>query len=350
MLKLNNQEQQRYEQIDLPFYKSEIAPVLPERILDFHTHVWTREVWNSAPCQQNTPGAKYMVTTQDYSLEDLLRDGQRMFPDRGYEAVCFGQPTPAADVGKTNDYIVQATNQAGLYPLMVTGKNSCGPAKLKEEILQKGFFGYKVYLNWLGDDYGNIAVADMIGPAEMELANASKLVVLLHVPGGDRLASPVVQNDVERLSREYPNANIVLAHCGRCYLPDEAKRAMGAISRLENVYLDTAMVMDPTALEIVLDNIASKRLLFATDLPIARMRGRRVYVMDHWADLVLEGYDASAYRVGSNNMRATYMVYEIILAIRRAAERIGLSEPELRGIFYRNGKSVLEKVVPRQKQ
>ena len=58
------------------------------------------------------------------------------------------------------------------------------------------------------------------------------------------------------------------------------------------------MVMDPTVLRMVFDNIASSRVLFATDLPVAAMRGRRVYVMDHWVDLVLEGYPPSDCRAG----------------------------------------------------
>ena len=72
------------------------------------------------------------------------------------------------------------------------------------------------------------------------------------------------------------------------------------------------------------------------------MRGRRVYVMDHWVDLVLEGYPTSAYRVASDNMHATFMAYEIICAIRRAGEMCGLSEEQIRNVFYENGMSLID--------
>ncbi|UCD28769.1 MAG: amidohydrolase family protein [Planctomycetota bacterium] len=340
----DKKETEQYQQIDLPFYKNEIAPILPDKVLDFHTHIYIKDTWKSAPWRENAPGGKYMVIIQDYSIEDLLYDGQIMFPDKSFNAVCFGMPTPAVDLDKTNDYTIQTLAHPGLYPLIITGRGLIPPDQLEEAIVHKGFLGYKVFLNWFGDDYGNITVADMIGPAEMKLADRRRLIVLLHVPGAERLTSPQVQKDVELLSKDYPQAGIVLAHCGRCYLPDEAKRAMGAIRQLENVYLDTSMVMDPTVIEIILDHIDSSRLLFATDLPIANMRGRRVYVMDHWVDLVLEGYPDSKFRVGSNNMRATFMVYEIILAIRRAAERVGLSDELLRNIFYQNGMNILQRV------
>ena len=122
------------------------------------------------------------------------------------------------------------------------------------------------------------------------------------------------------------------------------KRAVHSIRDLTNVYMDTSMVMDPVALQMVLEEIDSSRVLFATDFPVPVMRGRRVYVMDHWVDLVLTGEPESNYRVQSDNMRATFMVYEIVLAIRRAAERIKLPQQKLTAIFFENGIDVLNKV------
>ena len=120
--------------------------------------------------------------------------------------------------------------------------------------------------------------------------------------------------------------------------------AVGSVKDLPNVYLDTSMVMDPTVFEIILETIPPERLLFATDFPVPAMRGRRVYVTDHWVDLVLPGYPESGYRVQSSTMRASFMVYEIVLAVRRAAERIGLSAQELEAIFFENGMKILERV------
>jgi hypothetical protein len=184
----------------------------------------------------------------------------------------------------------------------------------------------------------------MISPVEMELADKYKLVVLLHVPRSDRLADPEIQRGVQNLSTTYPKAQIVLAHCGRCYLPDEMKRAVHSIRDLPNVFLDTSMVMEPTVMQMLLEEIDSTRLVFATDFPVPAMRGRRVYVLDHWVDLVLPGNEESGYRVQSDNMRASFMVYEIILAIRRAAERVNLAEEKLKAIFHDNGMKILERV------
>jgi hypothetical protein len=380
-------EQQRYQSIDLPYYEREIKPFLPRRVLDFHAHIWSSAHWKNVPSRDGSKGGNYMVVETEYLKEDLLRDARRILPDNEYRAVCFGYPTPAADLGRTNAYVAEAgradagradagrgdarhghasrdggsredSSRPGqnrphrrsvddgpwIFPLMIAGKGLAAPGELERSLASGGFYGFKVYLPWHGDDYGDLRVEDMLGPAEMELADRCGLIVLLHVPRAGRLADPVIQSGVRSLSSGYPNARIVLAHCGRCYHPEEMKKAAPALTKLDNVYLDTSMVMDPLALQILLEHVPSSRLLFATDFPVPAMRGRRVYVLDHWVDLVLPGYPESAYRVQSEGLRASFMVYEIIQAVRRAAERVGLSRREAAAIFHDNGAAVLEGV------
>lgn len=340
-------EKKQYKDIDLPYFNGEIKPRLPDTVLDFHAHVWQTNHWKINPWEKNKTGARYMVTDTEYPYEELVRDSERIFPGLNYKAVCFGNPTPAVNLTITNNYLSEgAAQDAGsrFFPLMVAGKGLLSSEELEKSIIDGGFFGYKVYLDWFGNDYGHVRVEDMLGPEEMELADRYRLIVLLHVPRSDRLADPEIQDGVRRLSGDYPNAQIVLAHCGRCYLPDQMKRAVGAIRDLPNVSFDSSMVMDPLSIQILLENIDSARLLFATDFPVPAMRGRRVYVMDHWVDLVLEGYPESGFRVQSDNMHASFMVYEIVLAIIRAAERVGLSGSLVEKIFHDNGMALLKLV------
>ena len=285
-----------------------------------------------------------MVVETEYGVERLLADLEMQFPDRPTRAVCFGYPSPAADLPKTNAYLAEAGRKDQLLPLMIVGRDTVDAAKLEDEVRRGGFFGFKVLLNWIGDDYGDVGVFDMIGPAEMRIADELSLIVLFHLPGADRLADKRIQQDLRRLAGEYGRAKIVLAHCGRCYLPDRMKSAVGSVADLNNIFLDTSMVMDPTVLQIAMDGVGAQRLLFGTDLPVAAMRGRRVYVMDHWVDVVAGGYPASDYRLASDEIRATFMTWEIVLAIRRAAELVGLSDKQMKSIFWDNGMSLLRQV------
>jgi hypothetical protein len=38
-------EQKQYENRDMPFYEKSIAPILPDKVLDFHTHAWLYNQW-----------------------------------------------------------------------------------------------------------------------------------------------------------------------------------------------------------------------------------------------------------------------------------------------------------------
>ena len=69
-----------------------------------------------------------------------------------------------------------------------------------------------------------------------------------------------------------------------------------------------------------------------------------MYAMDHWVDLVLPSEPESAYRVQAEGIRATFMVYEIVLAILRAADRLGLGAEDLAAIFFGNGMRLLDRV------
>ena len=325
------------------YYQQEIAPFLPRAVLDFHTHTYTSENWKEKPWNTDKSGGRYMVIDEFYPPEQLLGDGRACFPDRKFEAVCFGMPTPAVDWEKDTAYVADAARKhPELWPLLLAGPALGVSRERYEQALDADRFrGFKVFLNWYGDDYGDLRVQDMLGPTERVLANERNLVILLHVPRSGRLADREIADGVRWLSGECPEARIVLAHCGRCYLPGEMKSAIGCLRDLPNVWMDTAMVMDPTVIQIAMNEIGAGRLVFGTDFPVAAMRGRRVRVWDHWVDVVGPGYPSSAYRVAGEGYRTGFMAWEIVLAIRWAAELTGISDDERDSIFYHNGMRLL---------
>ena len=283
-----------------------------------------------------------MVTGEEYPVESLLADAACAFPGREYRAVCFGHPGPQVDNEKDTAMVAAAGRIRGIYPLMVAGAElGVSQEVLGRRIDAHGFLGYKVFLNWQGDDYGNKRVQDMLSANEMDLADRRGLVVLLHVPRAGRLADPEIQRGVQWLAGSWPRARIVLAHCGRCYLPAEMEKAVHSIRDLSNVWMDTAMVMDETVLQAAFETLGPDRVLFATDYPVAAMRGRRVRVMDHWVDIVTPGYPPSAWRVPAEGIRATFMAREIAAAVLGAARRAGLSREAVHGVFFGNGMRVL---------
>ena len=334
---------------EMDFYSEYIDSKMPGDILDFHVHLWKAEQWTNGENREESASERYMVAEKEYPVSAFVEDARLCFPGKKYHAVCFGSPSPLCDTGMTNAYVAEcAKKDDTLFPLIVAGGGRVPGDILEERLDGGGFLGYKVFLNWIGNDYGNIKVEDMLTPFEKELANRRRLIVLLHVPGYARLADPEIQRGVIGLAKDCPDVSIVLAHCGRCYHPLEIFRAapaLEAMAKLGNVYMDTAMVMDPAVIEAAIKAMGAEKLLFATDFPIAAMRGRRVNIMDHWVDVVekSKGYPESDFRVASDMFRATSMAREICLAIIVAAENLGLDAKALGGIFYENGAKLLRR-------
>ena len=342
------------------FFEQELKPWLPEQILDFHTHIWEPDHWigykPGTDLSDNTALApealreyqKYMATTITYPAEELRRDGAAAFPGLRYNAVVFGQPTPKCDHKITNAYAVKSAEKYdNLFALRITGTAlNTSPEELRRDMEENKYYGYKVFLNWLGNQYPPLIFDEMLTEYEFRYANERGLIVLLHVPRSGRLADPEVGASVRRMAQKYPNMRLVLAHCGRCYRYEEIREALHWVADLDNVWFDCSMAMDPTVMAYILQRKDPRKMLYATDCPVAVMRGKRVNVGDHWVDLVLPGFPESHYRVISDNMRATYMIHEIAKAVIIGGELAGLDKEEIKRIFYQNGMDLLQSVHP----
>lgn len=219
--------------LDLEYYRRELAPVLPPTALDFHTHTWSAANWKERPWATEKSGGRYMVTDEFYPPEQLLADGRACFPDRGYEAVCFGNPTPAADWEKDTAYVAAAARaHRGLWPLVLAGPDLGIPRERYERALAEGGFrGFKVFLNWYGDHYGNKRVEEMFGPAELALANERRLVVLLHVPRRGRLADPQIQAGVRWPARSPWAGPCCSPSCGSSAIATAAAELSGKATK-----------------------------------------------------------------------------------------------------------------------
>lgn len=176
-------EDKHYQTVDMPFYKEKIESQIPKTILDFHTHIWKSSHFKTVPWEEGKKGGKYMVTSTDYSFTALEKDASKIFPGKIYKAVCFGNPNPAVDPILTNKYVSKgAASLSDMFPLMIAGKGMLSGEEIEKTLIKGKFPGFKVFLDWWGDDYGKVTIENMLSPLEMNISNKYKLIVLLHVP------------------------------------------------------------------------------------------------------------------------------------------------------------------------
>jgi predicted TIM-barrel fold metal-dependent hydrolase len=94
------------------------------------------------------------------------------------------------------------------------------------------------------------------------------------------------------------------------------------------------------------------RILFGTDMPIPRMRMRRICEKGKYVNLVPRGLygdvsgDPHMREVaGAAAERLTFFLYEQLDAFRQAARAEGLSRSEVEDVFHNNSKRLLDDAI-----
>lgn len=118
------------------------------------------------------------------------------------------------------------------------------------------YVGLKLHPGW-----HNAAMTDDRYKSAWEFADANHLVVLSHAWGGDSLCG---YEAVSKVAEKYGGTTIIAGHS----LHGRWDQAVELARRCPNVYLDTCAILDDRgAVERIVDEAGSERVLFGTDFP-----------------------------------------------------------------------------------
>jgi predicted TIM-barrel fold metal-dependent hydrolase len=330
-------EERHFREIDAPVYREELAPFLPSRILDAHVHLLRRSDYlpgvDPAKLKTTAPEAR----ASDFAPRHLDRTMRRLFPRQRWEAFVFHYPSRAVDIGRANRWIASlGRRHRHLHPFLIVTPEMRGK-ELDERIAEGGFVGLKPYLSFAHRRRGGeTRIGDFLTRDHMAVAAARRLPVVLHVPRKRRIADPVNIRDVAALCERYPDAPILLAHCGRSYGPYYIEQAIATLKGFPNLIFDVSAVDDAETIEVVLENVPPTRLVYGSDLPITLLRGRHLCVNRHCFFLTEKPCPNSISPPRGMEFPMTFMLYETVRAVLRACRKRGLPREALDGIFHRN--------------
>jgi predicted TIM-barrel fold metal-dependent hydrolase len=334
--------------VDRTYFAEHLAGFLPRRLVDFHTHIWLREFQDAAPVATRGPTWPMRVAA-DNSIEDLEETYRLMLPGHEVTPVVFGWPERDTDLDCSNAYAARSGRERGCPALLMT--DPAWPAEeLERRFVEGGFVGLKPYLNRAPTHIpsAEITVYDFLPHAHLEVADARGWIVLLHIPRPLRLADPVNLAAMQEIERRYPRAQLVYAHIGRAYCPEDIGAAPAALADTGRLYFDFSANTCAEVMEWALRAFGPKRLVFGSDLPIVRMRMRRICEASGYVNVVPSGM----YGDISNDPRMreappdegrtiSFFLYEMLYAFRRAAEAVGLSAADVEDVFYHNALRLL---------
>jgi uncharacterized protein len=221
------------------------------------------------------------------------------------------------------------------------------PEALADKLRQGGFLGLKPYMGLASHiaDVNDVRIDDYFPPAHQQLAHELGLIVMLHIPGLERLRDRNTHADLRRISRTYPNIKLCIAHIGRAYTVSFGKPGLEALQDVEGLYYDFSANLNEEVIELALRLVGPDRILYGSDLPILLMRGVREYDGDRYINFTDADYPWNTNRK-SPEVEAGYTlyIYEQLLSFKRAAQRVGLSPEQVARVMYGNAHDLVDSV------
>lgn len=335
---------------DLRVYEQELKDFLPDNIIDFHTHVWLDKFKNHDSIEGSSRTVSWpSLVAKENSIEDLMDTYQLLFPSKKVFPLIFSWFTRNDDFESMNDYIAKSAKDFGVASLLYSLPEWTSN-ELLHRILVGKHLGIKVYLN-LSPNYipsSEIRIFDYAPHHQLELLNEFGMILMLHIPRDKRLGDPVNIAQILEIEAKYPNINVIYAHIGRAYCPEDYGTAFEALAHTKKLKFDFSATTNDDAIEKVINVFGHKRLVYGSDLPILRMKMRRICENGKYINLVARGCykgistDPNMREIeGVEASKLTFFLYEELLAFKRVALKLELSKEIIEDIFYLNAKNIL---------
>jgi predicted TIM-barrel fold metal-dependent hydrolase len=336
--------------IDRKVFEDELAEFLPDSFIDIHTHVHSvkhrkekntdRQVlWPALVASENTG-------------EQLAETYRLLFPGKTVNHLSFCNANTAEDYTIKNEYVAAEAKKYGFYALYFSMPRE-SREKLERQCKKGSFLGLKSYLSFAEGNIPekDIEIFDFFPHHQLEAANRNGWIVMLHIPRHGRLGDPVNIRQLREIDERYPNAKIIIAHIGRAYADIDAGNAFTELSHTKNLLFDFSANTNENIMYKTLETFGPNRLLFGSDLPITRMRTRRIIRNNTYINLVPKGLYGDMTGVphmeevsGGEAGKLTFFLYEELVSFKRAAEKAGLKKDDVKAIMFENAKKIISGV------
>ena len=336
---------------DRAFYETNLRDFLPQRIIDVHTHVWLdkfKAKATGAPVRTVSWPSRVAL---DNSVEDLDETYRLLFPGKQVIPQVFSNLATGDDVEGANAYTSACAAQRG-YPALIFAAPQWPAQDFENRILAGGFIGAKVYMT-MADAYipaKEMRIFDYLPHHQLEVLDRHSWIAMLHIPRDGRLKDPLNLAQMLEIERRYPNVQVIIAHVGRAYCAEDVGNAFDVLADTRHMRFDFSANTNAEVFTQLIRAVGPKRILFGSDMPILRMRMRRICERGMYINLVPQGLygDVS----GDKNMREvsvgsaeaeqlTFFMYEELMAFKLAAEATGLSKQDIENVFYHNAAHML---------
>ena len=336
--------------VDREFYETRIRDFLPQRIIDIHAHIWEGQSWQPSNDSSSRVAAWPARVAATNPIDDLLETYRLMLPGKSVMPMVFSNPVIGGDLEVLNAYAAQAAELHKLPALMLTQPQWSG-SELEQKVQAGGFLGIKPYLSFAPADIApaDIRIYDFLPPHQLDVLNRHGWIVMLHIPRPGRLRDPVNLAQLLEIEQRYPNVKLIIAHVGRAYCPEDIGEAFQTLSPTRRMCFDISANTNEEVFRCLVDAVGPRRVLFGSDMPIARMRMRRICEGGRYVNLVPRGLygdvraDPQMREVDAPEaQKLSFFLYEEIGEFRRASVNAGMTPEQVEDVFFNNARRLLD--------
>ena len=337
------------KEIDRKIYEEELKNFLPDTMIDIHTHVWLDRFKAHVKDEYARVVKWPSLVARENPIEDLIETYGLMFPGKRVTPLSFSSIKQGDDMDGANAYMSESAKKHGTYALLYSSP-WWSAEEMERRVIEGEFLGIKVYLNFAPKylPRQEIRIFDFLPHHFLKVLNARGWIAMLHIPRDDRLKDPVNLAQMLEIESSYPNVRLIIAHVGRAYCNEDVGNAFEVLRESKRMVFDFSANTNAWVFEQLIKAVGPKRILFGSDLPIVRMRMRRVCRDGVYVNIVPKALygDVSDDKnmdelEGEEAEKLTFFMYEEILAIKRACRRLGLGRADVEALFDGNARRLL---------
>ena len=338
-----------FTDLDREFWQEHLETWLPRRIFDAHTHVSEPELRLEEMTDQKRRQYWVNEVAEPIGADAAAECYDRVFPGRELSCLVFGHPSQDYDVRAANARLQEDCVRRGWYMLACIGPD--WPLDEIARLLDlPRVKGVKVYYAMIPgqnpntrDSHLEASIFDFLPHGQLDLLNRRRAWVTLHVPKADRLGHPDNIAQIKEIRRRYPDITLVIAHLGRSYTLPHAEESLPKLADDEGLYFDNSAVLNPDVHRFALETLGPRRILYGTDNPVFYMRGVRQWEGRKYVNRTNYPFhfnqDREPPEVEANY---TLMMYEALLAVKKACQQLGLGGSDIEAIFHDNARRLID--------
>jgi len=329
-----------YSDVDKAFWAEHLEMWLPRNMMDTHLHFVDPNAQIETVTEEMRRKAWVIETYTAIDAEQTERIAKVIYQSRNISYVCIPFAHLGWDTIANNRYVREEGLKRNWPSLAVTDPRWVAE-QVEYELKQPGCIGVKPYFSmirysrFLTASFAEADIFDFLPHHHLEVVDAYRAWVTLHVPKADRLGHPSNIRQIREIRRRYPNVKLVIAHLGRCYTEEHAEKALPQLAEDTGIYWDCGAVLNPAVFTIALQCIGPKRIMWGTDNPVGLMRGRQQYREGEYMNRTSHPFFFNTEREPPEiEAKYTLYTYEQLRAIKEVFLELGLTEQHKHTFFY----------------